>query len=173
MSDFISRIKQIEINKLLLILLAGVLFILSGTFENEDTEDKKVEVKTETLTSYDNLQNSIEEILMNVSGVTEVKVLITYSDSGKKHLIASKNTENTMDTTVDSGGGNSVHNNSVVTEEYLYSQEEPYVIQEDKPTICGVLVVYRGDGKISNDLMEAVKVLSGVEYNKIKVMLMN
>ena len=44
---------------------------------------------------------------------------------------------------------------------------------EKKPKICGVLVVYEGDKSVMSDISEAVKVLTGVDYNKIKVLSMN
>lgn len=51
--------------------------------------------------------------------------------------------------------------------------ESTYSIKELTPKVCGVVVVFSGDKSVSKDIADAVKVLTDVEYNKIKVLSVN
>lgn len=169
-TKYFHKIKDLGIGKILLILFAGILFLLSydtPKSDNERIEEKNVANTVETLDC------QLEEILMSVEGVSQVKVLISYEDGGERILKECENTEYRENKEQDSQGGSRVEISQNSTKEYLYSGETPYVVIEKKPTICGVLIVYRGEAAASVNLLEAAKVITGVNYNRIKVLLMN
>ena len=171
--EYYKKIKELGIGKLILILLAGILLVLSCVWDTPNAKTNEVQTNNPVgieHTNGDILSSSMEELLVEVDGVKEVKVMITYEDSGKKVLESSKNTEGEKTTEQDSAGGVRTEERNVFSQEYLYAGEEPYVVMETKPSICGVVVVYRGDVNVTKDITEAVKVLTGVDYNRIKVL---
>lgn len=173
--EYFEKIKELGIGKLALIFFAGILLVLSATMENE-TEKEKVSENPPDTPVYDTdtqLTVSIENILAKIGGVRRVSVCITYEDTGERVLVSSKDTEMQKVVQQDAEGGSRSEENQSISEEYLYQGEAPYVVMEKKPKICGVLVVYEGDKSIMGDILQAVKVLTGVDYNKIKVLSMN
>lgn len=174
--EYYKKIKELGIGKLLLILLAGILLVLSCFTDSSDGKESgepSVQSGSVSLSSTDDLASSMEEILKKISGVTAVNVMVTYEDSGEKVLVSSKNTESEKSLEQDSAGGNRTQEKQSTTEEYLYAGDYPYVVTETKPSVCGVLVVYKGSTGATRDITEAVKVLTGADYNRIKVLFMN
>ena len=173
--EYFEKIKELGIGKLVLIFFAGILLVLSATMDN-DKEKEKVSMPVPETMAYNQdtqLTVSIENILVKIQGVQRVSVCITYEDTGERVLVSSKDTEVQKVVQQDAEGGSRTEENQSVSEEYLYQGESPYVVMERKPKICGVLVVYEGDKSVMSDILEAVKVLTGVDYNKIKVLSMN
>lgn len=171
---YFEKIKELGIGKLVLIFFAGILLVLSATMDEKEKDKISEPVQTVSPNVSDmELAASIEEILGKIGGVSQVSVCITYEDTGEKVLVSSKDTEVQKVAQQDAAGGNKTEESQSISEEYLYQGENPYVIMEKKPKICGVLVVYEGDKSKINDISEAVKVLTGVDYNRIKVLSMN
>lgn len=171
---YFEKIKELGIGKLVLIFFAGILLVLSTTMDEKEKDKISEPVQTVSPNVSDmELAASMEEILGKIEGVSQVSVCITYEDTGEKVLVSSKDTEVQKATQQDAQGGNKTEESQSISEEYLYQGEIPYVIMEKKPKICGVLVVYEGDKSKINDISEAVKVLTGVDYNRIKVLSMN
>lgn len=171
---YFEKIKELGIGKLVLIFFAGILLVLSATMDETPKENGGEPAQTMQPDVPDTeLAASMEEILGKIEGVTRVSVCITYEDTGEKILVSSKETQVQKVTQQDAQGGNKNEESQNISEEYLYEGETPYVIMEKKPTICGVLVVYEGDKSKVSDISEAVKVLTGVDYNRIKVLSMN
>lgn len=173
--EYFEKIKELGIGKLVLIFFAGILLVLSATMDNGREKEKvSVTVPEAPVDNNDTqLTVSIENILAKIQGVQRVSVCITYEDTGERVLVSSKDTEMQKVIQQDAEGGSRTEENQSISEEYLYQGESPYVVMERKPKICGVLVVYEGDKSVMSDISEAVKVLTGVDYNKIKVLSMN
>lgn len=171
--EYYKKIKELGIGKLLLILLAGILLVVSGVNETADTK-KTNEVKTEnTGSNSSDLACEMEQILRKIDGVEEVEVMVTYENTGEKILVSSQITEQSNLNEQDSQGGIRSETTNNTSEEYVYMGETPYVVMEKKPKVCGVLVVYKGSSTAATNVTEAVKVLTDVDYNHIKVLLMN
>lgn len=174
--EYFDKIKELGIGKLVLIFFAGILLVLSAAMDNGTKKEKVSEPAPAAMPAYHSdmeLSVSIENILVKIQGVRRVSVCITYEDTGERVLVSSKDTEVQKVVQQDAGGGSRTEENQSISEEYLYQGETPYVIMEKNPKICGVLVVYEGDKSVMSDISEAVKVLTGVDYNKIKVLSMN
>ncbi len=174
--EYYQKVRELGIGKLLLILLAGILLVASYSGESSVQKDKEVE-KTVFAESHtengDEHEASIRDIILKMDGVIDADVLITYLDSGRKILVSAKSSENDSLNEQDGAGGIRTEIQSNESEEYLYIGDEPYVVMQTKPTVCGVVVVYKGTIDKTAEITEAVKVLTGTDYNRIKVSLMN
>ncbi len=174
--EYYQKIRELGIGKLLLILLAGILLVAS--YSGEDSKEKSAETEkvieeVSVTNTNDELSRQVKDIILKMDGVIDADVLITYLDSGRKILVSAKNGESSSLNEQDGTGGvrTEIQNNE--SEEYLYIGDEPYVVMQTKPTVCGVVVVYKGTSDKTTEITEAVKVLTGADYNRIKVSLMN
>lgn len=189
-------LKEIGLPKLIMIFVAGILIILlsfpgifgSKNSKNESTQDKNtVTVKKDTnTTSYDTntyiteMENKLVSILKNVSGIGDVKVMITLKSSEKQ--VPLKDTPSTQESLneIDGEGGSRTENNikreeSTVTVTDENGNSVPYIIQKVEPTVEGIVVIAEGGGddQVKLDIMEAAEVLFDVPANKVKVMKMD
>lgn len=174
--DYFQKIKELGIGKLLLILLAGILLVFSYSVDRPVQKEEKAAEYANTnaeIKDNDELAESIREILLKMEGIQDANVVVTYLDSGRKVLVSAKNTEQDSLNEQDAQGGVRIEMQNSETEEYLYIGDEPYVVMQTSPTVCGVVVVYKGNADKTIDITEAVKVLTGIDYNRIKVLLMN
>ncbi|MDF2539856.1 MAG: hypothetical protein K0S76_2877 [Herbinix sp.] len=189
-------LKEIGLSKLFMILIGGILLIVL-TFPNllggKDNNEKSPQGSMVTTnkndtntTSYDtntyitDMENKLENILRKVSGIGEVKVMITLKASKKQ--VTLKDSPYTQESLNEvDGEGGSRTNSSVKREESTVlvntedGKSEPYIIQELEPDVEGVMVIAEGGDNIEVqlDIMEAAEVLFGVPAHKVKVMKMS
>ena len=122
------------------------------------------------------MERRLEEVLLAVEGVGEVKVMITLKDNGEKQLQSDTLREQSSTSETDSSGGSrSVQEareeyNTVIMNDG--SSDSPYITRETVPEIEGVLVVARGAGdtSVKTEIYEAVQALFNVPAHKIKVL---
>ncbi len=80
----LKKIKHIEIYIAVLFVVILLLIYLSST-KTSGTNKKNTTTNELTITAYvDNLENNLEEILSNIGGVSNVKVMITLDMSNVK-----------------------------------------------------------------------------------------
>lgn len=183
-------IKQIGMDKLIIMLLAGIVLIalsLPGSSKNSSKGEviKTTEAVTTQINQSDEayiqaLENKLSNALTKVDGIGKVEVMITIK--GSKERVINKDTplEEETVTEEDSTGGKRESSSRKSQEETILVQDEngnnvPYVIQEKEPEIAGVVVIASGGGSqaIINEITDAVEVLFSVPAHKIKVMKMN
>lgn len=180
-------------DNLLLVILGGVLLFIialpTGEKNVEESQNTKVayeetgmmpgtQQKTKTEDFARGLEEQLEVILAQMSGVGKVKVMITLKSS--EELVVEKdepvNRSNTNES--DSAGGNRIITQVESGETTVYSNaggnSEPYVIKTISPTVEGVVVVAQGagDGTVNQNITEMVQALFGVEAHKVKVVKM-
>ncbi len=196
--------EHLGMDKLFLILLAGVLLLLSSfpfgkESKNGDTGGQEAEnsaydggsgpgdLGTDTDAGGGQIQSGsagyaawlekrLEEVLLTVDGVGEVKVMITLKNNGEKQIRSDTVREHSSTSETDSAGGS--RNLQEVREEYSTvilndgTGDSPYVTRETAPEIEGVLVVAQGAGSASvkSEIYEAVQALFNVPAHKIKVL---
>lgn len=194
------NIKEIGIQKLIIIFLCGVFLIVislpdilsfgkSGKSSNNNAAKLKTtnseivqeNENTQTAKEYtSNLENRLEEILRNVSGIGNVEVMITLKSS--KELVTLKDEPYTEEKSSESDSEGGSRTNSNINKEdntVLITADDgstlPYVTKEIEPEIEGVIVIAEGaeNASVINDIMDAVLVLFDVPAHKIKVMKMN
>lgn len=115
--------------------------------------------------NYENTEQKLAEILSNVKGVGEVRVMIEYSE-GKESVVAeNRKSENSSQ----------VDNNQNKSEtEIAFSNNNPVILKEIYPKVKGVIIVAQGGDnvEIKNQLISAVMSLMDLDANKIEVLTM-
>jgi len=188
-------LKEIGLPKLIMLFMAGILIILlsfpnifggkTKTKESSQDSNNVVQQSDTNTTSYDtntyitDMENKLENILRKVSGIGEVKVMITLKAS--KEQVTLKDSPYTQESLNEvDGEGGSRTDNSVKREESTVlvtkdGNSEPYIIQELEPDVEGVVVIAEGGDNIDIvlDIMEAAEVLFNVPAHKVKVMKMS
>ncbi len=180
-------------DNLLILILAGVLLFIIAL----PTEGKEVEKQQASEGDYDGqqkaqtqpqnqkaedfastLEEQLEAILAEMSGVGRVKVMITLKSS--EELVVEKDEPVSRSNTneSDSAGGNriitQVDSGSTTVYSTTGSDSKPYVIKTLSPQVEGVVVVAQGagDGTVNQNITEMVQALFGVEAHKVKVVKM-
>lgn len=173
-------------NQLLVMLLAGILLLVIAL----PAPDKQTEKETGTggvqeayhsSEAYEKeMERRLEEILSEVEGVGEVKVMITLKASAEK--VVEKDLEENSQSIeeTDQGGGNRITKEKSSGETTIYgstaeANQEPYVSKEISPQIEGVLVIAGGGNQavVIQNITEAIQALFDVDTHKIKIMKRN
>lgn len=185
-----DKIKEIGLDKLVIILLTGAAILLlsvPGFFQSGDEkkendtieEISEVSAQKEIDCYVENLENRLEKILKKIEGVGDVDVMISVKGTREQVILKDSNASKDTSTEVDGNGGNRVSSNLDEESKTIYSkgqdgEESPYIIQELEPEISGVLILAEGAGDVSktNEIIEAVEALFSVPVHKIKVIKM-
>lgn len=181
--DIKNIIKNIGMDKLLIIAICGVVLVMLPTeskSKNKSSNKITQEEKSESIIEISedeyckSLESRLETILSGVRGVGKVKVMITFKSTSEKVVLKEisydKSSEN-------NGNGNANIRESYKEEEAVVFREDsdgntiPYVIKENVPAIEGIAIVAEGGDnkdtilKITN----MVQALFGVSAHKISV----
>lgn len=156
-------------DQLLILILVGLLLaVISVPVEDQKEPEEVQAVDAEAGTEqreadYESrMEQKLEELLGDVEGVGQVRVMLTFQGSGEK--IVEK----------DRSSGSEESREETVYEEYGSSERAPYVTSETNPKVDGVLVIAEGGGnsRIRQEILEAAQALFGVDAHKIKIMKM-
>lgn len=183
-------------DRLLIVLLAGILLVvialpISSGKSSTGSSDTKGNSGTQSVTQSDSgyteyIENHLEEVLSQVSGVGSVRVMVTLKASSEK--IVEKDSETSSETVKeeDSQGGTRQTANNSRNETTVYNGgqegiadsqggQSPYVTKELSPVIEGVVVIAAGgDNPVTvQNITEAVQALFDIDTHKIKVMKLN
>ena len=191
-------VQKIGISRIIIIILAGIVLLVtsiadrneknsideSNVYSSVDTskttsfrplsESDALEVMTEYTTKE---EKKLEEILGEVEGLGNVKVMITLASSEERMTLQNTdNTQNSTDENDRNGGSRRKEEYSLKSENVISSDgsEYPYIVQVNSPKIEGVVVVAQGagTGKKDSEIIDAVVALFSIEPHKIKVMKM-
>lgn len=187
-------LKTLTFKKILLYILVGVIIImLASPIENIFSKEEKNiqnsavnyngtsnEIKNSGNSynyNYSNdyvtfLENELRECLLKVRGVGEVDVMITVKDTGEKYIYNDTEISKTTTKEADTSGTTREITTFDEKKSAIYKDDEPYLIKEELPQICGVLIISEGgdDPHIVSEINDAIMALFGIESNKIKVM---
>lgn len=185
-----DKMKEIGLDKLVIILLTGAAILLlsvPGFFQSENRKDEndtieetaEISVQKEIDCYVENLENRLEKILKKVEGVGDVDVMISVKGTREQVILKDSNASKDTSTEVDGNGGNRVSSNFDEEDTTIFlkgqdGEESPYIVQELEPEISGVLILAEGAGDVSktNEIIEAVEALFSVPIHKIKVIKM-
>lgn len=133
-----------------IVLVVIVLVIVLSTFGEKDTQEKTAE-ETYAL----QLSAQLEEVLSQIEGAGNVKVMITVASEGET-VLATETIENA--------------DGSVTTQPILVGGEV-VVLEEKNPEITGVLIVADGanDLNVRFNLLEAAASVLNINQSIIKV----
>lgn len=188
-------------DNLLICILSGVLLLVivwpvQNKQEDKNTESRLMDSKSSKL--YDineeeddggesweeeeaaaSLERRLEEILFQMEGVGEVRVMVTLAASGEKIVEKDSPTSRSNVREEDSAGGSRDSQEVDSRESTVYSKAEngeqtPYVVKEVSPLVKGVTVVAQGGGSalVQKNITEVIQALFGIEVHKIKVVKM-
>lgn len=190
------RIKEGENNKktienlvllviIIIITVVAINYIWSGEEQKENSDSNKKlameETSNYTQKSTNNVENSndIEErlanILSNIKGVGQVKVLVTYSQTSQ--IIPMYDEDLSISTTeeTDSGGGTRTINENSTKKEIIYEDNNgvktPITQSIINPKIEGAIITAQGatNAEIKTNIIQAVEAVTGLATHKIQV----
>ena len=180
--------KNIGKDKLLIIIMTGVLLIIislptkssSGTTTPKSTTTTSNTSTTNTQDYEEYLEQKIESLLVKVQGVGKVKVMVTLKASSEKILVGEDTYSEKSVQATDSDGGISNSLEKSTAQAYLYYDDgnggsQPYVSQEKKPEVEGVMVIAEGgaDATVVTNVTNAIAALLAVPVHKIQVLKMS
>lgn len=141
-----------------LIFLLGV-FMLSS-------HGKPVTTAVKSSGTQEELSCKLEKILSEVEGAGNVRVLISYSQSGEKILAYDSEEENR----VEEGRDETSVRNQVVYD----GSKSPFVLKEYMPEPEGVIIVAQGgdNENVKKQLISGTVALLGIDEHKIEVLKM-
>lgn len=188
MQDFMQKIKEKKLKRSdwLILVLAGILILIialpTDTKEKKQAEKLKENISKENNTmeaSKDEIERKLEDILEKIDGAGDVKVMITYQDSGTQVVEKDKNTsENSLEESDSTGGVRSTKEQQL-QESTVYEDADagntPFVSKELLPKVEGILIVASGgdNQKVKQNISEAVLALFQVEAHRIKIVKMS
>lgn len=188
MQDFMQKIKEKKLKRSdwLILVLAGILILIialpTDTKEKKQAEEAKENISKENNTmeaSKDEIERKLEDILEKINGAGDVKVMITYQDSGTQVVEKDKNTsENSLEESGSTGGVRSTKEQQL-QESTVYEEADagntPFVSKELLPKVEGILIVASGgdNQKVKQNISEAVLALFQVEAHRIKIVKMS
>ena len=188
MQDFMQKIKEKKLKRSdwLILVLAGILILIialpTDTKEKKQAEEAKENISKENNTmeaSKDEIERKLEDILEKIDGAGDVKVMITYQDSGTQVVEKDKNTsENSLEESDSTCGVRSTKEQQL-QESTVYEEADagntPFVSKELLPKVEGILIVASGgdNQKVKQNISEAVLALFQVEAHRIKIVKMS
>lgn len=173
--------------KIVILFLLGVFFLLAATPVSSITSDKKVqkmdagEMKEhETKQNIENneyiamLENKLEQTIEGMEGAGKVHVMITLENGGEKILDKNQPYESNSEVIKEEGKESEISTIQSDSETVLIDVDGntgPIIVQERYPDIEGVVVVCEGgdDSKTSLRIKEAVQALFSIDAHKIVV----
>ncbi len=146
-----------------------------ATTQNSQTQNQsQTKIQNETETT-NNLEQRLEYILSNISGVGEVKVFINYSESSETVAMYNENSKTSVTEETDTSGGIRKVEESNSQKDIVYQENNgskvPIVQKTVEPKIEGAIITAKGAGNINikTSIIQAVEAATGLATHKIQV----
>ncbi len=144
---------------------------------NKDSVKKSTEiVQVNSDISQDDLEIKLENILKKISGVGNVKVMLTYSESSILKPIYNEDSSISNTNETDSSGGTRTVTETDSKKEVVYKDnndgsKEPLTQSISSPKIEGAIIVAVGaeDVNVKASIVQAVEAATGLATHKIQV----
>lgn len=181
----LDKMKEIGLLKLVLLLFAGVLLLLTtipskSIQKNEIVDNPTTNTKTNEQKIFkEEMERQLSLALEQVQGIGKTKIMITLKAT--KELIINKDRpiKEEENKEKDSTGGERIQSSKEADETTILVSNDtgtqtPYVIKELEPEIAGIVVVAQGgdEERIIKEITDACEVLFSLPIHKIKVMKM-
>ena len=174
-----SNKKKTENLVFLLIILVITVIAINTIWEDDEKEinivnnaNKKLATTVEEKTVQSNsLEEKLEYILSNISGVGNVDVLITYNETEEIIPVYNKNNKKSVTNETDSSGGIRTIEETDNSEEVIYQNDEIIVQKTISPKIEGAIITATGanNANIKANIIQAVEAATGLATHKIQV----
>ena len=180
------KIENIVVFIIILIITIIVINMIINTDEKNNVYDNQLIDANKKLASttnqedlnyqiQDNMVLELEEILSNISGVGNVKVMITYAQTSKTMPVY--NEEGTQESTeeTDSQGGTRKVNKTDTKKEIIYEETDDgkKLITQSiiSPVVEGAIITAQGanNATVKANIIQAVGAVTGLATHKIQV----
>ena len=177
--------KSVENLILLEILLIIVIVAINYIWKDNEKAKKDNANSTKVLadtniieenTSQNNdLEQKLKKILSNISGVGEVEVLITYSQTSVVNPIYNEDYGESVTEEEDTSGGKRKVSSTTNKKEVVSSNNDVITQSVTSPQIQGAVVIAKGagDANVKANIIQAVEAATGLSTYKIQVFEMN
>lgn len=158
--------KKIKNENLIFILILLVILLVSMNyiFNNDKKENEKNTIVENTTIIEDSLEKRIENTLSEINGISDVSVVINYTDNGRKDIIY-----DTKESYTEDGNVTSVEKTVAYDEES--GKKNAIVKASNSPTVEGVLIVASGveNNGMKQKIATAIGNLLGIASYKVQV----
>ena len=170
-----------KIENLVFFLIILVITIVAINFiwkdnkkDNTNTNDnsKKLATTSQEQTYQENsLETKLENILSNISGVGNVKVLLTYNETEELIPVYNESDKRSTTNEVDSEGGTRVVEEVDSSKEVVYQNDEIITQKKISPKIEGAIITATGanNATVKTNIIQAVEAATGLATHKIQV----
>ena len=167
-------------NLVFLLIILVITVIAINTIWKDDEKNlntvnnanKKLATNVEEKTIQSNsLEEKLEYILSNISGVGNVDVLITYNETEEIIPVYNKNNKKSITNETDSAGGIRTIEETDNSEEVIYQNDEIIVQKTISPKIEGAIITATGanNANVKINIIQAVEAATGLATHKIQV----
>lgn len=153
---------------------------------NNDTSKQLATTNNKTVnqnqiqgTSESNLETRLEEILSQIQGVGEVKVLLNYSESSEVVAMYNETSRSSNTQETDTEGGSRTIQETDTQKNIIYQEENgektPITQKIVQPKIEGAIITAKGasQANVKTNIIQAVEAVTGLATHKIQVFEMN
>lgn len=153
---------------------------------NNDTSKQLATTNNQTInqnqiqgTSESNLETRLEEILSQMQGVGEVKVLLNYSESSEVVAMYNETSRSSNTQETDTEGGSRTIQETDTQKDIIYQEENgektPITQKIVQPKIEGAIITAKGasQANVKTNIIQAVEAVTGLATHKIQVFEMN
>lgn len=126
-----------------------------------------------------NLETKLEEILSQIQGVGEVKVLINYSESSEVVAMYNETSKTSNTEETDTSGGTRKIQETDTQKDIIYQEDNgektPITQKIVQPKIEGAIITAKGANQadVKANIIQAVEAVTGLATHKIQVFEMN
>ncbi len=134
---------------------------------------------TEKISTDNNLEERLEQILSRIQGVGEVKVCVNYSESSEVVAMYNENSKVSNTEESDTSGGTRKIQETDSQKDIIYKEENgekvPITQKVIQPKIEGAIITAKGanDATTKTNIIQAVEAITGLATHKIQVFEMN
>jgi len=175
---------------LLIITIVAINLIWNGN-KNETNEQTNNTSKQLAMTSNqtqsnqiqgmseNDLETKLEEILSQIQGVGEVKVLLNYSESSEVVAMYNETSKTSNTEETDTSGGTRKIQETDTQKDIIYQEDNgektPITQKIVKPKIEGAIITAKGANQVDvkTNIIQAVEAVTGLATHKIQVFEMN
>ena len=164
---------------ILVVTVIAINYIWKGDKKNDNNSNKilaDTNIIKETEANNDSdLEVRLEDILSGISGVGEVRVLITYSETSIVNPVYNEDAQESVTEETDTSGGKRTISSTTNKKEVAYSNDNMITKSVTSPQIQGAVIIAKGagDSKVKTDIIQAVEAATGLSTYKIQVFEMN
>lgn len=171
--------KKIENLVFFLIILVITIVAINFIWKDDKKEDTNTNDTSKKLASTsqertypeDSLETKLENILSNINGVGNVKVLLTYNETEELIPVYNETDKKSTTNEVDSEGGTRVVEEVDTSKEVVYQNEEIITQKKVIPKIEGAIITATGanNSTVKTNIIQAVEAATGLATHKIQV----